>query len=60
MVAESFQRFGHESPVAVMVRATMENAFAGPALDALFAQTAEQQYPRTPEVRTHILTEPPS
>jgi IS4 transposase len=47
MVAEIFQRFVQESPVAVMVRATMENAFAGPALDALFAQTAEQQYTRT-------------
>jgi IS4 transposase len=47
MVAEIFQRFVQESPVAVMVRATLENAFAGPALDALFAQTAEQQYTRT-------------
>jgi hypothetical protein len=47
MVAEIFQRFVQESPLAVMVRATMENAFAGPALDALFAQTAEQQYTRT-------------
>ena len=47
MVAGIFQRFVHESPIAVMVRATMENAFAGPALDALFAQTAEQQYTRT-------------
>lgn len=47
MVAEIFQRFVQESPVAVMVRATLENAFAGPALDALFAETAEQQYTRT-------------
>jgi hypothetical protein len=28
MVAEIFQRFVHESPVAVMVRATLQNAFA--------------------------------
>jgi IS4 transposase len=47
MVAEIFQRFVQKSPVAVMVRATLENALAGPALDALFAQTAEQQYTRT-------------
>ena len=47
MVAEIFQRFVHESPVAVMVRATLENAFTAPALDELFAQTAEQQYTRT-------------
>ena len=47
MSAEIFQRFVQESPVAVMVRATLENAFAAPSLDALFAQTAEQQYTRT-------------
>ena len=42
MVAEIFQRFVPESPVAVMVRATLENAFAAEALEALFVQTAEQ------------------
>ena len=47
MVAEIFQRFVQESPVAVMVRATLENAFAAPALDELFTQTVEQQYTRT-------------
>jgi IS4 transposase len=47
MVAEIFQRFVQESPVAVMVRATLENAFAAPVLDRLFAETAEQQYTRT-------------
>jgi hypothetical protein len=47
MGAEIFQRFVQESPIAVMVRATLENAFAAPALDALFAQTAERQYTRT-------------
>jgi IS4 transposase len=47
MVATIFERFVHESPVAVMVRATLENAFSAPALDRLFVCTAEQQYPRT-------------
>ena len=47
MGAEIFQRFVQESPVAVMVRATLENVFAAPALDELFAHTAEQQYTRT-------------
>jgi IS4 transposase len=47
MVATIFERFVQESPVAVMVRATLENAFAAPALDRLFVCTAEQQYTRT-------------
>jgi IS4 transposase len=47
MVAAIFARFVQESPVAVMVRATLENAFAAPALDRLFVCTAEQQYTRT-------------
>lgn len=47
MVAEIFQRFVQESPVAVMVRATLGNAFAAPALEELFTQTVEQQYTRT-------------
>lgn len=47
MVAEIFQRFVQESPVAVMVRATWGNAFAAPALEELFTQTVEQQYTRT-------------
>lgn len=47
MVARIFERFVHESPVAVMVRATLENAFSAPALDRLFVCTAEQQYTRT-------------
>jgi hypothetical protein len=47
-----------------MGRAPMENAFAGPALDALFAQTAEQPYPRTlwfstvVELRTTVVVRP--
>jgi IS4 transposase len=47
MVARIFERFVQESPVAVMVRATLENAFSAPALDCLFIRTAEQQYTRT-------------
>jgi IS4 transposase len=47
MVATIFERFVQESPVAVMVRATLENAFSAPALDRLFICTAEQQYTRT-------------
>ena len=47
MVATIFERFVQESPIAVMVRATLENAFAPPALDRLFVCTAEQQYTRT-------------
>jgi IS4 transposase len=47
MVATIFERFVQESPIAVMVRATLENAFAAPALDQLFAESAEQQYTRT-------------
>jgi hypothetical protein len=47
MVARLFERFGQESPITVMVRATLENAFSAPALDRLFMCTAEQQYTRT-------------
>jgi IS4 transposase len=47
MVAEMFQRFVQESPIAVMVRATLEHAFAAPALDELFMQSVEEQYTRT-------------
>jgi IS4 transposase len=47
MVATIFERFVQESPVAVMVRATLENAFSAPALDRLFIFTAEEQYTRT-------------
>jgi len=47
MVTRIFERFVQESPAAVMVRATLENAFAASALDHLFVCTAEQQYTRT-------------
>jgi hypothetical protein len=32
------------SPVTVMVRATLENVFSPPAIDAIFADAAKQQY----------------
>jgi hypothetical protein len=42
-----FERFAQKSPVTVMTRALMENALAPAALDAVFAEHAEQQYERT-------------
>ncbi len=41
-----FERLVQESPVALMVRATLESAFAPEELDGLFAPTAQQQYAR--------------
>jgi IS4 transposase len=38
-----FERFVEKSPVAVMVRATLENAFSQQALDRIFANAAQQQ-----------------
>lgn len=38
-----FQRFVQESPVSVMVRATMENIFSARELDAIFASHAQRQ-----------------
>lgn len=46
-MATIFERFGQESPVAVMVRAALENALSAPALDRLFVCTAEPPYTRT-------------
>jgi IS4 transposase len=40
------ERFVAGSPLPVMVQVTMENAFSADALNALFEQTAEQQYTR--------------
>jgi hypothetical protein len=37
------ERFVRETPVTVMLRAVMENAFSVEAIDALFADTAAQQ-----------------
>lgn len=41
-----FQRFLDESPVCVMMRATMESIFAPAKLDALFHRVAVEQYER--------------
>ena len=38
-----FERFVEKSPVTVMVRATLENAFSPQALDRIFANAAQQQ-----------------
>jgi hypothetical protein len=37
-------RFAKQSPVSVMLRATMENAFRPEAIDALFVETAQRQH----------------
>ena len=44
---EIFERFVQQSPVTVMVRATLEHALAPQVIDALFERTAERQYTRT-------------
>lgn len=41
---EAFELFSKESPVTVMVRATMENVFSAQRLDRLFGETAVRQY----------------
>ena len=40
---EVLERFVRETPVTVMLRAVMENAFSVEAIDGLFADTAVQQ-----------------
>ena len=44
---EIFERFVQQSPVTVMVRATLEHALAPQVIDALFERTAERRYTRT-------------
>jgi hypothetical protein len=39
-----FQRFVEMSPVTVMLRATLENVFSPQAIDAIFADAAQEQY----------------
>lgn len=39
-----FERFIKKAPVAVMVRATLENAFAPQTIDRIFSDAAQQQY----------------
>jgi hypothetical protein len=41
-----FERFAADSPVTVMLRATLEQGLAPQPLDQLFAATADQQYTR--------------
>ena len=43
---EIFERFVQQSPVTVMVRATLEHALAAQVIDALFERTAERRYSR--------------
>jgi hypothetical protein len=38
-------RFVTQSPITVMFRATMENAFSADAIDEVFQRTAQQQRP---------------
>jgi IS4 transposase len=45
VLSEVFDRFVQQSPVTVMVRATMENVFSTDRLDKLFAKTAQRQRP---------------
>jgi IS4 transposase len=40
---EVLERFVRETPVTVMIRAAMENAFSTEAIDGLFVETATQQ-----------------
>jgi len=45
-LGETFDRFVRQSAVTVMVRATLENALAPQALDALFQKMSRRQYTR--------------
>lgn len=45
VLSEVFDLFVKQSPVTVMVRATMENVLSADRLDDLFAQTARRQRP---------------
>ncbi len=45
VLSDVFDLFVKQSPVTVMVRATMENVLSAERLDALFAKTAVRQRP---------------
>jgi hypothetical protein len=45
VLSEVFELFAKQSPVAVMVRATLENVLSAQRLDALFAAHARRQRP---------------
>jgi hypothetical protein len=47
MLGKVFARFVEKSPIAVMVRGTLERVLGADQLDAWFARTAQQQYTRT-------------
>jgi len=46
ILSKVFGRFAEKTPVPVMARAALEHALAPEALNALFAQEADQQYTR--------------
>ena len=45
ILSEVFQQFVKESPVCVMVRATLESVLSAERVDHLFARTAVRQRP---------------
>jgi Transposase DDE domain len=45
VLSEIFERFVEQSPVCVMVRATLENVLSAEPVDDLFARTAVRQHP---------------
>jgi len=47
MLGKVFARFVEKSPIAVMVRGTLERVLGAEQLDAWFARTAQKQYTRT-------------
>ena len=47
MLGKVFARFMEKSPIAVMVRGTLERVLGADQLDAWFARTAQKQYTRT-------------
>ncbi len=47
MLGKVFARFVEKSPIAVMVRGTLERVLGADQLDAWFARTAQKQYTRT-------------
>jgi hypothetical protein len=47
MLGKVCTRFVEKSPLAVMVRGTLERVWGAEQRDAWFARTAQQPYPRT-------------
>jgi IS4 transposase len=47
MLGRVFERFVEQSPIAVMVRGTLERVLGADQLDAWFARTAQKQYTHT-------------